>query len=45
MTPERWRQIEDLYNLARDHGDWALEGADPDKRRESSRCWRKSPAG
>ena len=34
MTPERWRQIEDLYNLACDHGDGVLEDADPELRRE-----------
>jgi Tol biopolymer transport system component len=34
MTPERWRQIEDLYNLARDHGDGVLANADSDLREE-----------
>jgi hypothetical protein len=34
MTPERWRQIEDLYNLARDHGDGVLANADSDLRGE-----------
>ena len=34
MTPERWRQIEDLYNLACDRGDGVLADADPDLRRE-----------
>src|SRR5277367_2409063 len=34
MTPERWRQIEDLYNLACDRGDGILEDADPELRRE-----------
>jgi hypothetical protein len=34
MTPERWRQIEDWYNLARERGEGVLEGADPDLRRE-----------
>ena len=34
MTPERWRQIEDLYNSARDHGSGVLANADPDIRRE-----------
>jgi serine/threonine protein kinase len=34
MTPERWRQIEDLYNLARERGNAVLESADPDLRRE-----------
>jgi hypothetical protein len=34
MTPERWRQIEDLYNLACDRGDAVLADADPEMRRE-----------
>jgi serine/threonine protein kinase len=34
MTPERWREIEDLYNLARDRGQGVLEDADPELRRE-----------
>src|SRR3984957_11126547 len=34
MTPERWGQIEDLYNLACDRGDGVLEDADPELRRE-----------
>ncbi len=34
MTPERWRQIEDLYNSARDHGSGVLANADPEIRRE-----------
>jgi Tol biopolymer transport system component/predicted Ser/Thr protein kinase len=34
MTPERWRQIEDLYNLACDRGDGVLADADPELRRE-----------
>jgi hypothetical protein len=34
MTPERWRQIEDLYNLACDRGEGVLEDADPELRRE-----------
>jgi serine/threonine protein kinase len=34
MTPERWRQIEDLYTLACDRGDGVLEDADPELRRE-----------
>ena len=34
MTPERWRQIEDLYNSARDNGSGVLANADPDIRRE-----------
>ncbi len=34
MTPERWRQIEDLYNLACDQGLGVLAKADPELRRE-----------
>jgi eukaryotic-like serine/threonine-protein kinase len=34
MTPERWRQIEDLYNLACDRGEEVLEDADSELRRE-----------
>src|SRR5271154_4595505 len=34
MTPERWRQIEDLYNLACDRGEGVLEDADPELRRK-----------
>ena len=34
MTPERWRQIEELYHSAREHGPEVLAGADPELRRE-----------
>ncbi len=34
MTPERWREIEDLYNAARDRGPEVLANADSDLRRE-----------
>ena len=34
MTPERWRKIEALYHSAREHGMSALEGTDPELRRE-----------
>jgi serine/threonine protein kinase/formylglycine-generating enzyme required for sulfatase activity/predicted esterase len=37
MTPDRWRQIEDLYHSAREHGSGILEGADPELRREVER--------
>lgn len=30
MTSERWRQIEELYHSAREHGRSALDGADPE---------------
>ena len=33
MTPERWRQIEDLYHLARDRGAGVLADAEPELRR------------
>jgi serine/threonine-protein kinase len=34
MTPERWRQIEDLYHSARERGVEILTNADPELRRE-----------
>jgi eukaryotic-like serine/threonine-protein kinase len=34
MTPERWRQIEHLYNLACDRGEEVLANADPELRRK-----------
>jgi serine/threonine protein kinase len=34
MTPERWRQTEELYHLARERGPSALSGTDPDLRRD-----------
>jgi hypothetical protein len=34
MTPHRWRQIEELYHLARERGASVLGDADPDIRRE-----------
>lgn len=34
MTPERWRQIEELYHSAREHGVAVLSGTDPELRRE-----------
>ena len=37
MTPERWRQIEELYHSAREKGGEALTGADPEIRREVER--------
>jgi serine/threonine protein kinase len=30
LTSERWRQIEELYHSAREHGRSALDGADPE---------------
>ncbi|HYR90388.1 MAG TPA: protein kinase [Terriglobia bacterium] len=37
MTPERWRQIEELYNAARERGPIALADTDPELRREVER--------
>ena len=37
MTPERWQRIEELYHSARERGVAALEGTDPDLRREVER--------
>src|SRR5271165_3957631 len=37
MTPDRWRQIEELYHSARERGVAVLEGADPELRREVER--------
>jgi dienelactone hydrolase len=37
MTPDRWRQIEELYHSARERGRAVLEGTDPELRREVER--------
>src|SRR5580700_3823612 len=37
MTPERWRQIEEFYHLARERGTAALSDADPDLRGQVER--------
>jgi hypothetical protein len=34
MTPERWRQIEELYHAAREPSSVVLTGGDPQFRRE-----------
>ncbi|MBV9498913.1 MAG: protein kinase [Acidobacteriaceae bacterium] len=34
MSPQRWRQIEDLYHSARERGESALAGSDPEIRGE-----------
>ena len=34
MSTQRWRQIEELYHSACEHGPAVLEGADPDLRKE-----------
>jgi serine/threonine protein kinase len=45
MTPERWRQIEDLYNLACDRGDGVLADADPDLRQEVQKLLAQKSGG
>jgi dienelactone hydrolase len=45
MTPERWRQIEGLYHMAREHGAGVLTGADPDLRKEVERLLAQDPTG
>ena len=45
MTPERWRQIEALYNSAREQGIAVLEGTDPDLRREVEKLLAKDSVG
>ena len=37
MSPERWRQVEELYHSARDQGTGILANADPELRREVQR--------
>jgi hypothetical protein len=37
ITPDRWRQIEELYHSAREHGVGVLAETDPDLRREVER--------
>ena len=34
MSPERWRQVEELYHAVREHGPATLANAEPDVRRE-----------
>src|SRR5437879_10290711 len=45
MTPERWRQIEELYHSARERGLAVLEGTDPELRREVERLLAKDSDG
>jgi eukaryotic-like serine/threonine-protein kinase len=45
MTPEHWRQIEDLYNLACERGEGVLAGADPELRREVQELLAQKSAG
>ena len=37
MTPERWRQVEDLYHSVCERGTAALDGTDPELRQEVER--------
>jgi formylglycine-generating enzyme required for sulfatase activity/tRNA A-37 threonylcarbamoyl transferase component Bud32/dienelactone hydrolase len=45
MTPERWRQIEELYHSARERGIGVLSGTDPDLRREVERLLAQDASG
>jgi serine/threonine-protein kinase len=45
MTPERWRQIEDLYNAAREHGPGVLASTDPELRKEVEELLGLDPSG
>jgi Tol biopolymer transport system component len=45
MTPERWRQIEDLYHLACDQGAGVLANADPELRRKVQELLAQNSAG
>jgi serine/threonine-protein kinase len=44
MTPDRFRQIEDLYHSARERGAGVLADADPDLRREVESLLAQDPA-
>ena len=45
MTPERWQQIEELYNSARESGPGILAGVAPDLRREVERLLEQDSDG
>jgi Tol biopolymer transport system component len=45
MTPERWRQIEDLYHSAQEHGLSVLANADPELRLEVERLLAEDSGG
>jgi len=45
MTPERWRQIEELYHSARERGPVALAGTDPELRHEVERLLAQDSGG
>lgn len=44
MTPDRFRQIEELYHSARERGAKALADADPELRREVESLLAQDPA-
>ena len=45
MTPDRWRQIEELYHSARERGVGVLVDTDPDLRREVERLLAQDSEG
>ena len=45
MTPERWRQIEELYHAARERGRDVLVSADPEVRSEVERLLQQESSG
>ncbi len=45
MTPERWRQVEELYHAARERGAAVLAGSDPELRREVERLLKQDSGG
>jgi serine/threonine-protein kinase len=45
MDPSRWQRIEELYHAARERGPAALEGTDPDLRREVEELLTQDTAG
>ncbi|HZQ55366.1 MAG TPA: serine/threonine-protein kinase [Bryobacteraceae bacterium] len=45
MTPERWRQIEELYHAAQERGRGVLAGAEPDLRTDVERLLEQDSEG
>src|SRR5438445_11272415 len=45
MAPERWRQIEELYNAAQERGSAVLADTDPELRREVERLLAQDSGG
>jgi serine/threonine protein kinase/dienelactone hydrolase len=45
MTPERWRQLEKLYNSVREHGPAVLVDTDPELRREVEKLLAQDSTG